>query len=408
MYFLLIGQAKTWFRLASRALARPAPHPAGRVNQPRSSHFSLSVTGSILAALCLILLSGAAQAETPDAAARALRDRLHGVLDQRDQSQAALEDLQRDLARLDMDMAQAEQESQQLTAQERDIAARLPEVRREVRDLAPQVRLLRAQHARHLRTLYLFGPEASQSLLASAVDFHDVLTRSQAFTWLLEADQRRLEELTARSRQLNELQSLLAYRQNEAQEVRQRLEEQQERLLALRQARLAAREELKKRQQALELNLEALKEAEARLARTFTLPPEEAPPSAAPKPQAGGILGAKGRLALPVEGRLLSSPSAGGRGVLIQAQPGSPVRSPWAGTVVHAGHLAGYGRVVVVDHGERVHTVVAHLGPLSVEAGQVIAAGQTLGGVDENGRLYLEVRRETRPENPLEWLRLGP
>lgn len=110
---------------------------------------------------------------------------------------------------------------------------------------------------------------------------------------------------------------------------------------------------------------------------------------------------AEARLALPVEGWLLGGPESSGQGVVIQAQPESAVRSPWAGTVVHAFYLAVYG-CVVVDHGERVHTVLAHLGPLSVEAGQAIQAGQILGAVDENGRLYLEVRREARPENPLE------
>ncbi|MFH1033731.1 MAG: peptidoglycan DD-metalloendopeptidase family protein [Pseudomonadota bacterium] len=385
MYFWLIGKTKIW-RL--------------------SSHSILAALGLVL--LCTGLPADAARAETPDAAAHELRQRLHQVLDQQEESQTALEGLQRDLARLDMEMAQAEQESWQLTRQEQQIADRLPEVRQEVEALSPQVRRLRELHARHLRALYLFGPEASQSLLSSAVDFHDVLTRSQAFTWLLEADQRRLEELSGRARRLSELQAILSLRQNEVQEVRQRLEQQQRRLLELRQARLAAAEELKKRQQALALNLTALREAEARLARTFTLPAEDTPRPAGPRAKAGGILGAKGRLAPPVEGRLLTRPGGASHGVLLEAQPGSPVRSPWAGTVVHASFLAGYGRVVVVDHGERVHTVLAHLGPLSVEAGQAVAAGQTLGAVDENGRLYLEVRREARPENPLEWLRLGP
>lgn len=380
MYFLLIGQAKTWFNLASRALA----------------------VLPLLAALCLAL---PALAESPDTAARELRQRLDQVLDQQEENQATLENLRRNLGRLEAEMAQAEADARDLARQEREIAARLPEVAQEVRDLAPQVRRLRAIHAQHLRALYLFGAEAGQSLLANAVDFHDVLTRSQAFTWLLEADQRRLEELAGRARRLAELQALLAYRQNEAQEVQLRLAEQRERYQALGQAQRQAQEEVQKRQQALELNLAALREAESRLARTFTLAPESAPRAA---PKDAGILRAKGSLAPPVQGRLLGAVGSGQRGVLLEAPAGSPVRAPWDGTVVHASHLAGYGRVVVVDHGQRVHTVLAHLGPLSVEAGQAVKAGHTLGAVDANGRLYLEVRRESRPENPLEWLRLGP
>lgn len=371
MYFLLIGQVKTWFCLAALCL-------------------------------CLALPAGA---QTPDDTARELRDRLGQVLDQQEENQATLENLQRDLSRLEAEMLQAEADARDLARQEQQIAARLPQVRQEVQEMVPQVRRLRGLHAAHLRALYLFGAEAGQSLLANAVDFHDVLTRSQAFTWLLEADQRRLEDLAGRARRLAELQALLAYRQNEAQEVRQRLAEQQERYEALRQARRQAQAEVQKRQQALEANLATLREAESRLARTFALPPDSAPRAA---PRSAGILQAKGRLSPPVQGRLLALPAAGQRGVLLEAPAGSPVRAPWDGTVVHASHLAGYGRVVVLDHGQRVHTVLAHLGPLSVEAGQAVKAGHNLGAVDANGRLYLEVRRESRPENPLEWLRLGP
>jgi septal ring factor EnvC (AmiA/AmiB activator) len=95
-------------------------------------------------------------------------------------------------------------------------------------------------------------------------------------------------------------------------------------------------------------------------------------------------------------------------GLIIQAPPGAPVRAPWEGTVVHAAPLAGYGLVLVLDHGARVHTVLAHLGGLRAEAGQRVAAGQVVGQVDPGGRLYLEVRKAAKPENPMEWLRLDP
>lgn len=369
--------------------------------------FNIRVLGLAGLALLAGLLAPAPQVwgETPAAAAGQLRARLQQVLDQQEQAQNALQESQREQARLEAEVVGAESEAKDLARQERESAARLPQVRQEIQELAPRVRRLRSLHASHLRALYLFGAEASQSLLASAVDFRDVLTRSQAFTWLLEADQRRLEELSTRVRRLGELQALLAFRQNEAQEVGKRLQEQAKHLESLRLARLRTQEELKQRQQALAANLATLQEAETRLARTFTLP-SDSPPRAASPPV--DILQAKGQLASPVRGRVLSGQEPGQRGVLMEAQPGSPVRAPWDGVVVHASVLPGYGRVVVVDHGMRVHTVLAHLGTLSVEPGQAVKAGQTLGAVDLNGRIYLEVRRETRPENPLHWLRLGP
>jgi septal ring factor EnvC (AmiA/AmiB activator) len=43
-----------------------------------------------------------------------------------------------------------------------------------------------------------------------------------------------------------------------------------------------------------------------------------------------------------------------------------------------------------------------------VENGQEIKAGQAVGVLDDAGLLYLEVRRSTRPENPLDWLSISP
>jgi septal ring factor EnvC (AmiA/AmiB activator) len=162
----------------------------------------------------------------------------------------------------------------------------------------------------------------------------------------------------------------------------------------------------------LDVSIAALTEAETRLARTFALPggppPEgKPPPKPAPNPRTN-VVKARGSLSPPVEGRVVGRAGPGRRGVVLETRPGAPVRAPWAGTVVYAATLNGYGRVVVLDHGQRVHTVLAHLGMLSVEKGMQCEPGQVVGAVDGAGRLYLEVRRGTRPVNPLTWLRLKP
>ena len=362
--------------------------------------FRPALAAGLLAAL-LLANCMPSLAESPQAAARDLHQRLAQVLSERQQIDQTLANLRADLERLERQAQLAEAQSEDLARQEGELGQRMPQVRAELEELSPRLARGRREQARHLRALYLFGAEASQTLLASSQDFHDALTRSQYLAWLLEADRRNLAALNRRGTRLGQLQSQMAYRQNEARELRERLEEQRRLQEKLGGERRELLRELDNRRQALALNLQALKEAEGRLARTFALPPPEAAVGA-------GVVQAKGRLSPPVEGRVLGPSGPGNRGVLLEARPGAPVRSPWAGTVAHASPLAGYGRVVVVDHGQLVHTVLAHLGPLAVVAGQAIAAGQVLGTVDDNGRLYLEVRQGTHPENPLDWLRLGP
>jgi hypothetical protein len=82
------------------------------------------------------------------------------------------------------------------------------------------------------------------------------------------------------------------------------------------------------------------------------------------------------------------------RGVDLAARPGTPVRSACAGTVVHAGPVAGHGRVVSVRCGARRLSYLP-LARLAVHAGATIRAGAPIGTVATgHGGLHFGVRRE--------------
>ena len=95
-------------------------------------------------------------------------------------------------------------------------------------------------------------------------------------------------------------------------------------------------------------------------------------------------------------------------GIEIAAPADTPVGAVHEGTVVFADHFRGYGLMVVVDHGDKHHTLYAHLAETRVVPGQRVAAGELVGTVGATSLggpgLYFEVRREGRPQDPLEWL----
>ncbi len=95
-------------------------------------------------------------------------------------------------------------------------------------------------------------------------------------------------------------------------------------------------------------------------------------------------------------------------GIEIAAAAETPVGAVHEGTVVFADLFRGYGLMVVVDHGDKHHTLYAHLAETRVAAGQRVAAGELVGTVGATSLggpgLYFEVRREGRPQDPLEWL----
>jgi murein DD-endopeptidase MepM/ murein hydrolase activator NlpD len=92
-------------------------------------------------------------------------------------------------------------------------------------------------------------------------------------------------------------------------------------------------------------------------------------------------------------------------GVDVRADFGESVGVSMSGTVWFAGPRAGYGNLVVVDHGSGIATFYAHLSRIEVVAGQQVAAGQLLGYVGSTGHstgphLHYEVRANGRPVDP--------
>lgn len=93
-------------------------------------------------------------------------------------------------------------------------------------------------------------------------------------------------------------------------------------------------------------------------------------------------------------------------GVDYAAPTGTAVRSVGDGTVEFAGVQGGYGKVVIVKHGNKHSTVYAHLSRVDVQPGQAIRQGQTLGGVGATGwatgpHLHFEFRVNGVHQDPL-------
>lgn len=138
-------------------------------------------------------------------------------------------------------------------------------------------------------------------------------------------------------------------------------------------------------------------------------------------------IGASGLLLLtntptlwPVQGRVTSSfgeredpfngEGAFHTGIDIATALGDAVRATADGTVVKAGMGTGYGREVILDHGQGVETLYAHLSGFAVTAGQEVHRGDLIGYVGSSGRstgphLHYEVRIHDTPVNPHKYLR---
>jgi septal ring factor EnvC (AmiA/AmiB activator) len=126
----------------------------------------------------------------------------------------------------------------------------------------------------------------------------------------------------------------------------------------------------------------------------------------------------KGSLRWPLKGRIVAgfhSPTAPGRPSLagVQLAPrrgGGQVKAIAAGQVRYADWFGGYGLMVIVDHGDGLMTVYAHNDVLYKRLGDWVAEGDVLADPGSTGwvqdtRLYFEVRDAGKPVSPLRWCR---
>jgi murein DD-endopeptidase MepM/ murein hydrolase activator NlpD len=97
-------------------------------------------------------------------------------------------------------------------------------------------------------------------------------------------------------------------------------------------------------------------------------------------------------------------------GIDIASHYGAPIRATADGVVLEVGRHAGYGRLVVIDHGFGVTTWYGHLSGYNTEVGMSVKRGDVIGYEGDSGRstgphLHYEVRINNTPVNPWRYLR---
>ena len=175
---------------------------------------------------------------------------------------------------------------------------------------------------------------------------------------------------------------------------------------AERQARLADQEAQKTAREAKTKADQAAREAAAAAAKA------QPPPSARP---GGGrpFAQAHGDMPFPARGRIvmrfgqtneLGQPS---KGLAIETRPGAQVVALYDGQVVFSGPFRGYGLLLIIEHGEGYHTLLAGVARLDAAVGQHLLAGEPIGIMgqpESRPLLYVELRHNGQPVNPLPWL----
>ncbi|MFQ3615171.1 MAG: peptidoglycan DD-metalloendopeptidase family protein [Cyanobacteriota bacterium] len=314
----------------------------------------------------------------------ALEDRINTTTAQIQQNEKKLKDANTRLAQLQADLAKAEERYQQ---QQFATVARLRFLQRQ-KDSSGWAVLLQSQNL--------------NEFLEKRYQLRRVYQADNQFLVDLK---RQSDELVARHRAVERQKNEIALLTQELQS--QKAEYQQQ---ALTQEELITR--LKQDQQALE-------EAEEQLARDSASLANLIRQRLAAASRSRIVIRGNGIMSIPADGRLTSGfgyrvhPILGYRrfhaGIDFGAPTGTPIRAANNGVVIYSGWYGGYGRSVIVDHGNGITTLYAHASRVYVSEGQAVSRGEAIAAVGSTGfstgpHLHFEVRKNGEPVDPLNYL----
>lgn len=298
-----------------------------------------------------------------------------------------------------------------------------------------------------VRTMYMYGNGSIMEFLFSASDFSDFITKLDMSRYIIAADKDSLNALEETKKVIDEKKQsiesdrLKTVEKKTEQEVvltqQEQVLAQKDQLLAQNQAALNEYKAIEEAEAATSSNIEGQLQAyyeQQRAAAEQAAAGQNSGTTGSPDGTAnsggdtsntgGGDTSGGGSTAPPIYSSSYVWPCGGEitsefgwrihpiwgdsrfhAGVDIGASSGTPVACAGNGTVISAGWNGGYGNCVIVDIGNGLSAVYAHLSAINVSSGETVSAGQTVGAVGSTGdstgaHLHYEVRLYGTPVSP--------
>lgn len=322
-----------------------------------------------------------------------------------------LEKLDKVLSKKEEDMANIENSLTQLKEKTRNVDARVIELVRDKERLSGLLMqrlaaMYKMKKGGIVESLFISNPVNDigrrYKYISKIVEYDtDLLKEYKDNQLLLQTEKERLTEF---EKEVLSLKDELKYKKSEVEEERDKKSSLLKDIRKKKDTQLAAIQEMEGASKELQSFLERFKNDIIRDAAIT---------------HGGGFAGMRGRLPMPVNGKIVSiygkiehpkfHTITFNNGIEIEASLGEEVRSIYKGRVAYSGWFRGYGKVVIIDHGNGYYTLFARLSKILRDVNSLVEKGDVIALVGDTGlakgpNLYFEVRQKGMPLNPLNWL----
>jgi septal ring factor EnvC (AmiA/AmiB activator) len=287
----------------------------------------------------------------------------------------------------------------------------------------------KARLSRRLRALYKYGAARELEFLLSTRSFGQLLARWDFLVMVAEQDRLLLEDIDQRRTQVEVTQQKIQGTLAQVQKTARNTAKETRHLTSLRQNREQSVKSIQGQRATyeaaaveLERNARALSQLLGQLERRRLAEASKARAEGKnPQPYTGDFARGRGALEWPVSGSVVgrfgpeTHPKWGtttmNNGIDIESPMGTPVKAVARGRVEYTSDdYAGYGQMVILNHGDGYYTLYAHLSDILVQQGAAVEPGQSIGRVGDTGSLkgtvlHFEVLKGGSALNPQDWLK---
>jgi len=382
---------------------------------------------SLLLCLSIVEVWAAEDGQTKDNI-KVHKEKIGEVQQEIKRSQAQIEEMRQQerllLDRLDhmeLQLQRLREEQEKRRRERASLRKQITQKRKELKELDNELASLRTLLAQRLEALYKFGRQAYVNLLISSRDVSGLQHQWVYLRAIAEEDSELIMSFIERQEKEARVAEALASGEAQLSKVVARISRQKEKIEKVKGEQVALLQNIHNQEEMYQSYVTELAAVSRELKNKIEELQNKTDNSGMGVQQLkGGFAGNKGALPYPVPGKIISrfgpkkhkkfGTKIRSNGIEIATEPLSPVVAVYGGQVLYSEWVKGYGKVMIIDHGEKYYTLTAHLAEVLKEAGEIVESGETIGYAGysplerQGGRVYFEVRHLSKALNPEEWL----
>ncbi len=323
---------------------------------------------------------------------------------------------------LERNLSKREKELKVLDRELKAVTRKVQQANEDLQILGQTISTQETHLNERLVALYKYGETGVPETLFSTRSPEEWLDLRRSMAAILAQDRQLIEDYRQRQNVVGTHREQLKGDERELQQIKEKTEKKKKEVEKDRAAKGKLLDAVRNEKK---IHLAAVQDLEAASAQLQTLINRlekefrtKARQEVAPSPGKGfGAL--RGKMPRPVDGRILSTFGKNEnpqfhtftvqKGIEIEAPLGAEIRAVYDGRVLYADWFKGYGKILIIDHGDGFYTLSGHASALLKNVGEEVRTGEAVALVGDTGSLrgpclYFEIRQRGKPLDPTEWL----